>query len=164
MFRIVAAQFQPENNEYRRIAMKEKGKMILEILVHTDPSATTSFDTPAGMVRMIPFTGEVKSGLMTGIVEPGGVDTQIANQNDVRHMSARYILSGKDCDGDDIRIYVENNAWFTNGEQPKPFRTVPTFLTDSSKYWDYLTGNSFIGEGISDEAGLWIRFYEMKKD
>ena len=143
--------------------MKEKGKMILEILVQTDKSRTTTFDTPAGMVKMIPFAGEVKGGIMTGIVEPNGVDTQILNQNDVRHMSARYMLSGKDSDGDDIHIYVENNAWFTNGERPKPFRTVPTFLTDSPKYWDYLTANSFIGEGLRDEAGLWIRFYEMEK-
>ena len=144
--------------------MKEKGKMILEILIQTDRERTVSFDTPAGAVKMIPFSGKVTNGLMTGIVEDCGVDTQITNPNDVRHMSARYILSGKDRDGDDLRIYVENNGWFTNGERPKPFRTVPSFLTDSPKYWDYLTRNAFIGEGLRDEEGLWIRFYEMKAE
>ena len=38
------------------------------------------------------------------------MDTQVTNQNEVRHMSARYMLTGKDKEGADCRIYVENNA------------------------------------------------------
>ncbi|MBE6122257.1 MAG: DUF3237 domain-containing protein [Erysipelotrichaceae bacterium] len=141
--------------------MAEKGKLILEILVQTDKERTKTIETRTGTVKMIPFSGIVKSGIMTGIVEDTGVDTQITNQNGVRHMSARYMLSGCDSDGESCNIYVENNAWFTNGERPKPFRTVPTFYTDSKKYADYLTRNAFIGEGLRDEEGLRIRFYEM---
>ena len=77
-------------------------------------------------------------------------------------MSARYVLTGKDADGQDCHIYVENNAWFTNGQQPKPFHTVPTFITDSKKLEPYLHRNQFIGEGLRDERGLWIRFYALQ--
>lgn len=141
--------------------MKETGKLVLEILVETRPEEIRTFDTELGRVRMIPFGGTVDCEMFKGIVEPFGVDTQITDQNEVRHMSARYMLTGKDADGQDCHIYVENNAWFTNGEQPRPFRTVPTFLTDSSLLAPYLHRNRFIGQGMRDESGLWIRFYEM---
>jgi len=113
-------------------------------------------------VLMIPFKGRVESDIFTGIVEPCGVDTQVTNPNGVRHMSARYILTGKDQDGSECHIYVENNAWFTNDERPRPFRTVPTFITDSPRLAPYLHRNQFVGEGLRDESGLWIRFYELK--
>ena len=143
--------------------MKEhKEKPVLEILVEVDRSGIVEFESEIGHVKMIPFKGTVNCDLFTGIIEPCGVDTQITNQNQVRHMSARYILTGRDPDGVDCHIYVENNAWFTNGEQPKPFRTVPTFITDSGCLAPYLHRNRFVGEGFRDERGLWIRFYELK--
>lgn len=142
--------------------MKEIGKLVLEILVETRPDEIRTFDTELGSVRMIPFGGTVDCEMFKGIVEPFGVDTQITNQNEVRHMSARYMLTGKDADGQDCHIYIENNGWFTNGERPRPFRTVPTFLTDSKLLAPYLHRNRFIGEGMRDEKGLWIRFYEVK--
>ena len=108
-----------------------------------------------------PSNYSTKLDISKCIIEPCGVDTQVTNQNEVRHMSARYMLTGKDADGVDCHIYVENNAWFTNGEQPKPFRTVPTFITDSRLLAPYLHRNQFVGEGLRDERGLWIRFYEV---
>ena len=102
-----------------------KATPALEILVDVDRDAIVEFESELGRVKMIPFKGTVDCPLFKGIIEPCGVDTQVTNQNDVRHMSARYMLTGKDADGADCHIYIENNAWFTNGEQPKPFRTVP---------------------------------------
>ncbi len=141
--------------------MERKETPVLEILVQTDKAATVELDSEIGHVKMIPFKGTVNSGLFTGIVEPCGVDTQITNQNEVRHMSARYMLTGKDQEGNDCHIYVENNAWYTDGARPKPFRTVPTFITDSPVLAPYLHRNQFVGEGLRDEQGLWIRFYEL---
>lgn len=142
--------------------MKHKEQPILEVLVETDPAGTVELDSEIGHVKMIPFKGSVKSPIFTGIVEPCGVDTQVTNQNEVRHMSARYMLTGKDKEGADCRIYVENNAWFTDGARPRPFRTVPTFITDSKALAPLLHRNQFIGEGLRDETGLWIRFYELE--
>ena len=134
---------------------------VLEILVDVDRQGIVEFESEIGHVKMIPFKGTVNCQLFHGIIEPCGVDTQVTNQNEVRHMSARYMLSGKDEDGRDCHIYVENNAWFTEGAQPKPFRTVPTFITDSPKLAAVLHRNQFVGEGLRDERGLWIRFYEL---
>ncbi len=142
--------------------MRTKKEPILEIFIETDPVHTVELDSEIGQVKLIPFKGTVHGPLFTGIVEPCGVDTQVTNQNEVRHMSARYMLTGKDQDGQDCHIYVENNGWFTDGARPKPFRTVPTFITDSRKLSPYLHRNQFVGEGLRDESGLWIRFYELE--
>ena len=90
--------------------MERKETPVLEILVQTDKAGTVELDSEIGHVKMIPFSGTVNSRLFTGIVEPCGVDTQITNQNEVRHMSARYMLTGKDSAGNACHIYVENNA------------------------------------------------------
>lgn len=142
--------------------MKHKTQPVLEICVETDPAGTVELDSEIGHVKMIPFKGYVKSPLFTGVVEPCGVDTQVTDQNEVRHMSARYMLTGKDATGADCRIYIENNGWFTDGARPRPFRTVPTFITDSKALAPLLHRNQFVGEGLRDETGLWIRFYELE--
>ena len=43
---------------------------------------------------------------------------------------------------------------------PAPFKTVPTFITDSEALADYLGGSHFTGEGSRGEDGLVIRFYD----
>ena len=141
--------------------MKHKETPIMEVQVEIEPSGTVELCSDIGTVKMIPFKGSVKGSIFNGIVEPCGVDTQITNQNGVRHMSARYMLTGKDQDGQDCHIYVENEGWFVSDPLPKPFQTVPTFITDSKKLVPYLHCNQFIGEGLRDESGLWIRFYEI---
>lgn len=116
-----------------------------------------------GEVVMIPFAGSVSGDIFTGVVEPCGVDTQVVNAAGVRHMSARYMLTGKDSAGKDAHIYVENNGWFENTEKmAMPFRTVPTFFTDSEVLAPYLHCNQFIGEGVNEEDGLHIHFYETE--
>ena len=142
--------------------MNHKPEPILEVHVQTDPERTITLSGEIGTVRMIPFTGIVQGSIFNGIVEPCGVDTQITNQNEVRHMSARYMLTGKDSDGTDCHIYIENNGWFTDGARPVPFKTVPTFITDSKALAPYLHRNQFVGEGLRDETGLCIRFYELE--
>ena len=136
-------------------------KPVLEVLVDIDREGIVELESETGKVTMIPFRGTVQGEIFTGIVEPCGVDTQVTNPNDVRHMSARYMLTGKDREGKDCHIYVENNGWFMSGDLPRPFRTVPTFMTDSKCLAPYLHSSRFVGEGLSDERGLWIRFYEI---
>ncbi|SDZ80606.1 Protein of unknown function [Oribacterium sp. KHPX15] len=141
----------------------EKGKLVMELMVETFPDKTVELDSEIGHVKMIPFGGTVKSDIFNGIIEPCGVDTQVTNQAGVRHMSARYMLTGKDADGNDCHIYLENNAWFTNGERPKPWISTPKFITDSKKLATYLHTNQFIGEGMRVEEGLRIRYYEVAR-
>ena len=114
-------------------------------------------------VVMIPFKGSVKGEIFNGIIEPCGVDTQVVNAAHVRHMSARYMLTGKDNTGVDCHIFVENNGWFDDTAAPAgtSFRTVPTFYTDSAALAPYLHSTRFTGEGSMGEDGLHIRFYEV---
>ena len=136
--------------------------MILDLLVQTDPKGIVKFESEAGIVRMIPFAGTVSGPLFQGIIEPCGVDTQITNAANVRHMSARYMLTGKDNTGADAHIYVENNGWFDNSQPfAMPFRTVPTFYTDSAALAPYLHTTRFTGKGAVEADGLHIYFYEL---
>jgi hypothetical protein len=134
-------------------------KLIFEVLVEVDNQAVSFLKGPAGEVVMIPFTGTVRGELLSGRVLPGGVDTQTVNQNGVRHMSARYILEGTDKDGDTCRVYIENNGWFE--AQSMPFKTIPTFMTDSKKLAPYLHSNNFRGEGHYGADGLVIKIFEI---
>ena len=112
-------------------------------------------------VLMVPFKGSAQSEFFNGIVEPCGVDTQIVNAAYVRHMSARYMLTGRDSAGQEAHIYVENNGWFDDRTKTMPFHTVPTFYTDSAALAPYLHCNQFVGEGVDEADGLHIYFYEI---
>ncbi len=112
-------------------------------------------------VLMIPFQGSVESELFTGIVEPCGVDTQIVNAAGVRHLSARYMLTGKDCEGKDAHIYIENNGWIDAAAEPGPFRALPTIYTDSAALAPILHRSCLTAEGSDQGQGLHIDIYEI---
>ena len=135
-------------------------KPILELLIQTDPAGTVELEGQGCRVRMIPFSGRATGPLFQGVIEPGAVDTQITNAAEVRHMSARYMLTGHDHTGTGCHIFVQNEGWFTDGACPRPWYSVPAFLTDSKALTPLLHRNGFIGEGLRDEEGLHIRFYE----
>ena len=138
-------------------------KLIMEVHVALDREHITELDGPVGKVKMLPFTGTVEGEIFHGVIEPWGVDTQVTNQAGVRNMSARYMLAGQDRKGRPCRIYVDNEGWFTGGETPRPFHTVPTFITDSEELAPYLHRNCFRGEGHSSPDGaLTIRFFEIQ--
>ena len=137
-------------------------KPILDIKIEANGPAV-HMKGENGEVLMVPFKGSVNSALFTGIVEPCGVDTQIVNAANVRHMSARYMLTGKDSAGKDAHIYVENNGWFDDLTKTMPFHTVPTFYTDSEVLAPYLHRNQFVGEGVDEPDGLHIYFYEIER-
>ena len=135
-------------------------KAVLDIHVLT--TEAVSLDAgPRGSVVMIPFGGTVTGTVFEGRVEPCGVDTQVVNAAGVRHMSARYMLTGRALppfEERECRIYVANDGWFP-GETQMPFTTTPSFLTDHPGLAAYLSG-PFVGTGSVDEDGLHIRFHE----
>ena len=135
-------------------------KLIFEVAVDIDPEQVSRLQGPAGEVVMIPFGGTVTGELFNGRVLPGGVDTQTVDRNGVRHMSARYMLEGTDGSGEPCRIYIDNNGWFS-GEMAMPFRTIPTFFTDSKVLAPYLHSNRFRTEGHPREGGVTIKVFEI---
>ena len=136
-------------------------KLILEIRVTIDSREISRLSGQGGSVVLIPFGGSVTGEIFSGRICPGGVDVQRVNLSGVRHMLARYMLEGSDYTGAACRIYIENNGWFSDGNVPAVFRTVPSFITDSATLAPYLHRNCFVGEGIPDDQGVMIRLYEV---
>ena len=136
-------------------------KLIMEIYVDFNPNNISELQEEAGGVVMIPFGGTASGEIFNGIILPGGVDTQRLNINGVRHMSARYMLEGTDNAGEKCKIFIENNGYFTNDDVPSPFKTVPTFKTDSRTLATYLHRNVFRGEGYPTDGSVVIKFYEL---
>ena len=64
---------------------------------------------------MLLFHGTADGDFFHGEILPGGVDTQVQKKGELRRLSARYILSGEDFNGDACRI----------------FKTCPQLFTDS---------------------------------
>ncbi len=77
---------------------------------------------------MLPFAGSCEGPLFTGAILPGGVDTQCVCPDGRTHLSARYMLEGRDHTGAACRIFIENLA--TLGAN-LPAITHPTLRTDS---------------------------------
>jgi hypothetical protein len=81
-----------------------------------------------GEALMILFDGYCHSDIFDGDILNGGVDTQKQDAgSNLRTLSARYILKGKDFEGKECRIFIENNGTSDGGR----FTTTPKILTDS---------------------------------
>ena len=135
-------------------------KLIMEVFVDIDPEEISKVESASGTVIMIPFWGTVSGEIFNGKILPGGVDTQVVDCNGIKHMSARYMLEGEDNTGESCKIYIENNGAF-HIDAPRPFKTVPTFYTDSKELAPYLHSRKFRGEGHPREGGVVIKFFEV---
>ncbi len=110
-------------------------------------------------VVMILFTGNAEGRYFEGEILPGGVDTQVIGKYGDRHtLSARYMLEGKDNEGESCKIYIENNGNINNRLQGLLFRTYPKIITNS-KALDFLNHDVFVGEGYPAEGGVKIVIY-----
>ena len=82
-----------------------------------------------GKAAMILFHGDSDCANFKGRVLPGGVDTQKEPAGEKRILSARYVLEGVDKDGEQCRIFIENNGVV---EEPgADIKTTPVIYTDS---------------------------------
>ena len=97
--------------------------IILDLTVHV--TGVQEVRSPSCTARMILFDGHCSGDYFQGEIEPGGVDTQYLAPDGQGTLSARYMLSGTDCEGKPARIFIENNA--RTGEE-----THPTIRTDSA--------------------------------
>ncbi|MCF0202120.1 MAG: DUF3237 family protein [Bacteroidaceae bacterium] len=107
-------------------------------------------------VNMIAFSGRAESSWFSGDVMSGGIDTQTFTK-DGGHLSARYILQGKDNAGDSCKIYIENNGKF--GEE----YTTPTVVTDS-KSLAFLNKAKLRGKLDFSGGKLTIRIYKEDEE
>lgn len=102
----------------------------MEVLrIYIDLEETIEVKGEKEIVRMIRFGGKCSSELFSGEILPGGVDTQRIQPDGKTYLSARYCMEGKDCEGQQCRIFIENTALFDESENQE---TAPRICTDSS--------------------------------
>ena len=124
-------------------------ELLMEIRVAIEEAITV--EGKEKKIVMIPFTGEASGPYFTGKVIGKGVDTQTIGKDGRARLSARYMLEGRDCEGNACRVYIENEGTWEDG-----FR--PTIITDSPvlSSWEDTEQRAEV-EGI--EGGVMIRIY-----
>ena len=105
-------------------------EMLLEIRVKCEDALKVTGHTRD--IVMIPFSGEAEGPLFRGTIAPFAVDTQKVPKGGKPFLSARYLLCGKDRDGNGCRVFIENQGVF--GEE-----FTPLVVTDSPLLADWET-------------------------
>ena len=107
-------------------------------------------------VNFLRFHGTADSEYFRGDILPGGVDCQRKAENGEFSLSARYVMEGTDCAGNDCSVFIENNGY----ETPDGIKTVPTVVTDS-EILSGLTRGKLRGElAGKGEGAVEIRIFE----
>lgn len=137
-------------------------KLIMTFQILIDDTQIVSLEGPYGAVTMIPFTGKTESALFTGTILPGAADVQVENVAGIRNMCAKYMFKGKDSQGEDCCLFVENNGYFTPEDGAGSFlRACPRFITDSRVLGEYLCQARFRSEVHPAKGGVEIRIYDV---
>jgi len=137
-------------------------KLVFDFCIEIHNGRISNMEATNGRVCMIPFGGRVESDLFKGEILPGAVDVQVENAAGIRHMCARYMFEGEDYTGTKCRLFVDNNGYFEPESKNKgPFKTCPTFMTDSKALSVYLEGAHFRAEGHMKEDGLHILVFDV---
>lgn len=129
-------------------------KEVLTVNVHIISAETVKGSEAEAC--MILFDGTAEGSGFKGDILPGGVDTQNQVYNSKRYLSARYILKGKDKDGKETRIFIENNgSWEADGS----LKTKPLILTDNPGL-AFLEKAELYGTIEGQEGGVIIHIFE----
>lgn len=97
-----------------------------EVLTVTiDIGATDAVSGSTGNASMIHFKGASDCANFKGEIVDDCVDTRLKYKGQIETLSARYILTGTDAQGNPCNIYVENNGIDDNG-----MVTEPIIITD----------------------------------
>lgn len=101
-------------------------------------------------VVMIPFSAVAEGRLFSGKTIANGVDTQYITK-DSFSLSARYMLEGKDCNGNNCRLFIENNGTSMDNCKPK-------IVTDSEEL-AFLETAPLYAKAECINGGVIIRIY-----
>lgn len=89
------------------------------LIIHVICEEAFSVTGSKSDVVMIPFTGTAEGPLFQGKIIGTGVDTQKIPKGGRAFLSARYMLEGKDFEGRECRIFIENQGEDMNCCTPK---------------------------------------------
>jgi len=138
----------------------ELEKLEKALTIHVRIEQTIELHNEDGdSVVMISFTGKANGEWFQGEILEGGIDTQVIGKPGGRHtLSARYMLEGIDYEGNQCRIYIENNGDANKQWNDALFRTRPTIITNSKALSSW-NNDLFVGEGLPTETGVDIIIY-----
>ena len=123
-------------------------ELLLEI--HVTCREAVSIEGGSRKIVMVPFDGQAEGPLFTGRIVGTGVDTQTIENGGIT-LSARYMMEGKDAEGNPCRIFVENQGNGKSGFHPM-------IVTDSVLLREWETAElSATVEGAP--GGVTVRIY-----
>ena len=123
-------------------------ELLLEI--HVTCREAVSVEGGSRKIVMVPFDGQAEGPLFTGRIVGTGVDTQTIENGGIT-LSARYMMEGKDAEGNPCRIFVENQGNGKSGFHPM-------IVTDSALLREWETAElSATVEGAP--GGVTVRIY-----
>ena len=106
--------------------------------------------------RMILFGGTCDCPCFKGKVLPGGVDTQKDLPDKGTMLSARYILEGVDSEGNECRLFIENNGQVEKNGQ---INAVPHIITNSSNL-SFLENSELKSTVEGIEGGVLVHIFK----
>ncbi len=156
--------------------MQPQLKFSFRIEIQVSQPIVISDNKQLGKRQLIPIVSGIVSGDIQGKVLPGGIDSQIIDQDGLCRLSARYAIETQQGD----TFYIENNGirripeiWreklfsddmsFFNQIPAEDiyFKTVPTFeIYSQSLKW--LTESLFICSAQRSENGVYLDMYRVK--
>ncbi len=140
-----------ENEEQEE---EEEKNVELELVLTIDVK-TTGYDFLDGHnadIAMIPFNGTAHGDYFSGTVIGTGVDTQTITPDGVVNYSARYMINGTDYEGNQCRVFIENNG-------TDMANCVPTIYTDSDLLADWETSEMHSVVTVV-EGGVCVEVYK----
>ena len=130
--------------------------MELLFTIEVDLHECHTLKSTKGQVNMICFGGRCDCDFFRGEILSGGVDTQTYLTGKPGRLSARYMLSGADCDGTPTRLFIENNGEY---DADGVCVTHPRILTDNPTL-SWLEETPLTGRIAGREGGVTILFYK----
>ncbi len=148
----VARQSQTVNRPEKEGEKMEK-ELLLKIHVQCQEPMVVRGQTRD--IVMIPFTGTAEGPYFRGTIEGAGVDTQKIPKGGEPFLSARYLIHGKDDEGRECQVFIENEGSADAG-------FTPMIVTDSPLLarWETTPLKAEV-EGIS--GGVLVRIFEAEK-
>lgn len=128
--------------------------------LHVTITGSESVEGTSGKVTMLSFHGSTDTVWFRGETVPHSVDTQIQKNGENVSLSARYILQGVDGDGQNCRVFIENNGW---ADKNGTMTTTPTVFTDSTSL-KWLEQADLYGEATNDGGQLTIHIFSTGEE
>jgi len=119
--------------------------------VYVEITDTVSVKGKLRDICMLSFTGKARGRYFNGKVIGSGIDTQYISKNGHMILSARYMLEGRDINGNECRCFIENNGSFDDG-------FIPEIVTDSPALSEF-EGAELKAEITTRENGVIVSIF-----